>query len=408
MRAAAEGAGFADAADLQKEEEEEAAAPEKEEEREKEREAFSPVRSTMELRLKAKEGEFIEMTPQERYEMAKSQGLASNPKAKKLEAQVARGQSTVTLQTELTLADRKEFYRKYFMRTIEGEYVDGPMGLKVQVQRDMSVTMKQLNQFADLMGLSAVDVAGVQRDFSESAYKAAAERILGTTAAPDAAGAGQLKEMQAQLGISDEDAQRIVKQLTGRKVMAGLKQQVAQGNVSLETIKQMKATGMDVEKAVGKPARMTIFKKAVENALSTGTGDVEADALRVSLIDDLALERGRAERDLGEIAGNRKKDAMVQAVSFLRQQRREDSIRALNNLIACAQFVPEPVDWSMRGEKEDLFMMYVRAVKDDAKRQRLAAAFDISGEDAEVLIATAGSAADGGAVPSGAPTTSLF
>ena len=116
------------------------------------------------------------------------------------------------------------------------------------------------------------------------------------------------------------------------------------------------------------------------------------------------------QRDLNEIAVNRKKDAMVQAVSFLRQQRREDSIKALNNLIACAQFVPEPVDWSMRGEKEDLFMMYVRAVKDDAKRKRLAAAFDISDEDANVLIGTAGSASDGGSsvVSSGAQETSLF
>ena len=403
---AAEGQGFAETSSSA------AAAPtpeeiekkKKEEEERKKRDydtaSMESARTTIEKKLAENDGKFIAMDISERYRLAKEGGLYTDPRAANVQSDVRRAQRAVSLQTELTLVDRKELYKKYFMRTIEGEYVDGPMGLKVLVQRDSTVTMQMLGQFSDLMGLSPLEVSAVQREFSEQAFIASAERILGSNSKIDAAATGQLKEVQTQLAVSDEDAAKMLAKVQSKRAAGALRQRVAQGNVTLETIREMKASGMDVERSVGAPARLTLFKKAVESALSAGTGEADASALRDGLAGDLALEIEKASRELDSIASNKKKDAMVQAVSFLRQKRRSDGVKALNNLIACSRILPDPVDWAMRGEKEDLFVMYAQEVEDAAKRESLASLFSLSADDAAALLDVAKStAAAAGAGP---------
>ena len=52
---------------------------------------------------------------------------------------------------------------------------------------------------------------------------------------------------------------------------------------------------------------------------------------------DLSLAEKKVHRAVEEQAKDRKRTTLVQAVSYLRQKKLDESVKALNNLIACSK-----------------------------------------------------------------------
>jgi len=69
--------------------------------------------------------------------------------------------------------------------------------------------------------------------------------------------------------------------------------------------------------------------------LSSGTGEFDEERLLHQLPKDLNLPEKKVHRAVEDQAKDRKRTTLVQAVSYLRQKKMDDTVKALNNLVAC-------------------------------------------------------------------------
>ena len=69
--------------------------------------------------------------------------------------------------------------------------------------------------------------------------------------------------------------------------------------------------------------------------LSDGTGNFDEERLLHQLPTDLQLPEKKVKRAVEDQAKDRKRTFLVQAVSYLRQRKLDDTVKALNNLVAC-------------------------------------------------------------------------
>lgn len=60
-----------------------------------------------------------------------------------------------------------------------------------------------------------------------------------------------------------------------------------------------------------------------------------------------------------------RKASCLQAISLLRQKKLDDTVKSLNNLLACDKALPadRAVSWDERAELQDLFSTYVSRVR---------------------------------------------
>ena len=75
----------------------------------------------------------------------------------------------------------------------------------------------------------------------------------------------------------------------------------------------------------------------IQAALSSGTGNFDEERLLHQLPKDLSLPEKKVHRAIEEQAKDRKRTTLVQAISFLRQKKLDDTVKALNNLVACSK-----------------------------------------------------------------------
>lgn len=73
----------------------------------------------------------------------------------------------------------------------------------------------------------------------------------------------------------------------------------------------------------------------VQAVLSDGTGNFDEERLLQQLPKDLHLPETKVRKAVEEQAKDRKRTTLVQAVSYLRQRKMEDTVKALNNMVAC-------------------------------------------------------------------------
>ena len=82
----------------------------------------------------------------------------------------------------------------------------------------------------------------------------------------------QLKEMQAQMGLKDEAADAVVNQITSQKMAGAIERAIQSGRLSINDIKGLKESGVDVKRMVAESARLQIFRQSVKNSLGKGKG----------------------------------------------------------------------------------------------------------------------------------------
>jgi hypothetical protein len=100
---------------------------------------------------------------------------------------------------------------------------------------------------------------------------------------------------------------------------------------------------------VNKELRMKMYKKHVEGLLSSGTGVFDEAEVYEKLPTDLGLDVDRVKKVAQDLARERKKGALVQSISLLRQKRQKELAAEVRNLIAADRAVPETkVEWGVQ------------------------------------------------------------
>eukprot|EP00850_Spirogloea_muscicola_P000344 SM000001S04746 [mRNA] locus=s1:1907659:1913549:- [translate_table: standard] len=280
-------------------------------------------------------------------------------------------QKDINLRDELELRDRTDLYRTFLLFCLSGDSTGMPMGTTITTQRDSS-EFARLGQLGDILGLTTMEVAEVHRSLAEQAFKGQAQTLLADGQLSKTR-AEQLKELQSQLGLDDQSAQKVVKSITSTKMAGAIDSAVAQGRLSVQDIKELKEAGVDIENMVNATVRTNLFRKLVEKALTSGTGDFNEEEVFQKLPADLGLDAAKLRSTVVDIAKERLKNCLIQAVSLLRQKKPNDAVTSLNNLLSCDKASrAEPLSWPVKEELLDLYSIFVSQVHEDAKAERLA------------------------------------
>merc|ERR1711904_70506 len=230
------------------------------------------------------------------------------------------------------------------------------------LERDES-EFARLIQLGDVLGLTEVDTMQIHQSLAEQAFKNQAQQMVsGSTLTPEKKEA--LKDLQTKLGLQDSVADSVIKGLVDKNVVGNLQALHAQGLLTVTKLREMKASGVDIDSVMKKEARETLYKKEVEKMLSNGQGVFDPQEVLVSIPDELGLDQKTAKRFVDASVKGKLRLLFVQAISFLRQGNASELTSTVNNVIACHKAVPtETVSWK---DKEDLMDVYAYFYKNQS------------------------------------------
>ncbi|KAL6883554.1 hypothetical protein ACP4OV_010968 [Aristida adscensionis] len=300
-------------------------------------------------------------------------------------------QKEITLKDDLPLRDRAELYETYLMFCITGETTNVSFGTAISTKKDNSEFL-MLKQLGDILGLTRKEAQDIHIKFAEKAFVQQAEVILADGKLTEAK-ADQLSKIQKQVGLPTEYAQKIIKNITTTKLSSAIEASVARGQIGLQQIRGLKDANFQLDTLIAEPLRESIYKKAVEEIFSSGTGDFDEEEVYVKIPADLIISPEKAKSIVQDIAKVRLENSLVQAIALLRQKKRDDVISSLNDLLACDAAVPaSPLSWPTPGELDDLYCIYMKSIPKPEKLSRLQFLLGISQEKADQLrdAATAG------------------
>ena len=86
---------------------------------------------------------------------------------------------------------------------------------------------------------------------------------------------------------------------------------------------------------IAEKRKLVFFSFQIKDVLSSGTGEFDQERLLHQLPKELSLSEKKVHRAVEDQAKDRKRTTLVQAVSYLRQKKMDDTVKALNNLVAC-------------------------------------------------------------------------
>ncbi|KAL4522238.1 hypothetical protein Ndes2437B_g07974 [Nannochloris sp. 'desiccata'] len=300
-------------------------------------------------------------------------------------ATVMKSQKDITLGNDLELRDRVDIYRSFLLYCMTGDVMQGPMGVQMVTERDEG-EFARLAQLGDVLGLSQMDVYGVHQSLAEQAFKSQVQNIMGDgMLTPDRA--ASLESVRNQMGLPKENADKIIKGLQNQKLISSMQAAKAQGSLSLEKVLELKEAGVEPSSVMTGDGLAQLYRAEISARLTDGTGDFDAEKLLNTLPADLGLESSKATAVVKELAGERKRTTLVQAVSFLRQKKVADTVKSLNNLRACSAALPESTTeaWGEKDEVADLYSLYCSKESDEARRAGVQSALGLSDEEASNL-----------------------
>jgi len=301
-------------------------------------------------------------------------------------------QKEITLRDDLPLVQRQELYRTFLLFCMTGDQVYAPMGSTITIERDQS-EFARLSQLGDLLGLNPFEVSEVHRGLAEQAFKANAQQLLGADAILTRDKTEQLKQLQTQLGLPDEAANKVITAITSGKQTANLQALVATGKLTLEDVEAMAASGVDVSNALSADMRLALLRKEVEKALTSGMGVWDAARWESAAPVALGLEAGKVSVEIRKIATDKRRTQLVQAVALLRQKDTGAVLKSLANLRASSEALPgcAPLDWPVKDELMDLYSVACAAHAPREELDALAASLALDQATTESLRAVVAS-----------------
>ncbi|KAL6642892.1 hypothetical protein ACP70R_021073 [Stipagrostis hirtigluma subsp. patula] len=335
----------------------------------------------------------------EEYEWESLETLRKTRPDKELKEKLTKSsQKEITLKDDLPLRDRAELYETYLMFCITGETTNVSFGTAISTKKDNSEFL-MLKQLGDILGLTRKEAQDVHIKFAEKAFVQQAEVILADGKLTEAK-ADQLAKIQKQVGLPTEYAQKIVKNITTTKLSSAIEASVSRGQIGLQQIRGLKDANFQLDTLIAEPLRESIYKKAVEEIFSSGTGDFDEEEVYVKIPADLIISAEKAKSIVHDIAKIRLENSLVQAIALLRQKKRDDVLSSLNDMLACDAAVPasQPLSWPTPSELDDLYCIYMKSIPKPEKLSRLQYLLGISKEKADQLR----DAATEGALPTAA------
>lgn len=231
------------------------------------------------------------------------------------------GQTEINLKDDLPERDRTDLYKTYLLYCLTGEVTKIPFGASITTKKDDSEYVL-LSQLGGILGLTTKEIVDVHRGLAEQAFRQQAEVILADGQLTKAR-IEQLNEVQKQVGLPSEYAQKIIKNITTTKMAAAIETAVAQGKLNIKQIRELKEASVDLDNMISESLRENLFKKTVDEIFSSGTGEFDAEEVYEKIPADLSINAEKARRVVHELARNRLSNSLIQAVSLLRQKNRQ-------------------------------------------------------------------------------------
>ncbi|GJP47634.1 hypothetical protein CLOM_g6814 [Closterium sp. NIES-68] len=307
--------------------------------------------------VKAEDGKPEEKEAEEGYD--DEMPLLQSMRKTKGQQKEGKAQKEVSVKDDLELRERLDLYKSFLLFCLQGDTTGMPMGTSLTVQRDTSDFIR-LSQLGDILGLAPAEVSSVHQGLAEQAFKVQAQTLLADGQLTKAR-AEQLKIMQRELGLPDAAAQKVVQSITSTKMAGAIDAAIKAGRLSVDEVKQLKESGVDIGSMVAEKVRLQMFSKLVQKEFEKGTGDFDEKELLEKLPGDLGLEEDVARKTVKEIARERLKGALVLAVSNLRQKKPDQVVAVLNNMLACdkADAATESLTWAVKEELLDLYSLFL-------------------------------------------------
>nr|O24303.1 RecName: Full=Protein TIC110, chloroplastic; AltName: Full=Chloroplast inner envelope protein, 110 kDa; Short=psIEP110; AltName: Full=IAP100; AltName: Full=Translocon at the inner envelope membrane of chloroplasts 110; Flags: Precursor [Pisum sativum]AAC49399.1 IAP100 [Pisum sativum] len=290
----------------------------------------------------------------------------------------------ITLKDDLPEKDRADLYKTFLTYCLTGDVVRIPFGVEIKKKKDDTEYI-YLNQLGGILGLTGKVIMDVHRGLAEQAFRKQAEVLLADGQLTKAR-VEQLGKMQKEIGLSQEYAQKIIKNITTTKMAAAIETAVTQGKLNMKQIRELKESNVDLDSMVSVSLRETIFKKTVGDIFSSGTGEFDEEEVYEKIPLDLNINKEKARGVVCELAQNRLSNSLIQAVALLRQRNHKGVVFSLNNLLACDKAVPsQTLSWEVSEELSDLYTIYLKSDPSPEKLSRLQYLLGINDSTAAAL-----------------------
>ncbi|KAL8129877.1 hypothetical protein V2J09_019032 [Rumex salicifolius] len=322
---------------------------------------------------------------EEEEEWDSIQTLRKTRPGSELDGKLAKpGQTEITLKDDLPVNERKDLYKTYLLYCLTGDVVKIPFGAQIATKKDDREYL-YLNQLGGILGLTRSETVDVHRGLAEESFRKQAEVMLADGQLTKAR-IEQLNELQKEVGLPPEYAQKVMKNITSSKMASAIETAIQQGRLSLKQVRELKEASVSLDSMISESLRENLYKKTVDEIFSAGTGEFDEEEVYEKIPADLNINSQKARATVFEIARTRLSDALVQAVALLRQRKHSEVVSTLNNMLACDKAVPAtPLSWDVPDELADLFAIYLASEPSSEKTSRLQYLLDISDSTAEVL-----------------------
>ncbi|XP_058747968.1 protein TIC110, chloroplastic [Vicia villosa] len=308
----------------------------------------------------------------------------TNPNKELLKKMGKPGQTEITLKDDLPERDRTDLYKTYLTYCLTGDVTTIPFGVQITKKKDDSEYVF-LNQLGGILGLTGKEIMDVHRGLAEQAFRQQAEVLLADGQLTKAR-VEQLGKIQKEIGLSQEYAQKIIKNITTTKMAAAIETAVTQGRLNVKQIRELKESNVDLDSMVSVSLRETLFKKAVGDIFSSGTGEFDEEEVYEKIPLDLNINKEKARGVVRELAQDRLSNSLIQAVALLRQRNQKGVVSSLNNLLACDKAVPsQTLSWEVSEELSDLYTIYLKSDPSPEKLNRLQYLLGINDSTAAAL-----------------------
>nr|XP_034921321.1 protein TIC110, chloroplastic-like isoform X1 [Populus alba] len=294
------------------------------------------------------------------------------------------GQTEINLKDDLPERDRTDLYKTYLLYCLTGEVTRIPFGAQITTKKDDSEYLL-LNQLGGILGLTVMEIVEVHRSLAEQTFRKQAEVILADGQLTKAR-IEQLNDLQKQVGLPPEYAQKVIKNITTTKMAAALETAINRGRLNMKQIRELKEASIDFNSMISENLRENLYKKTVDEIFSSGTGEFDEEEVYEKIPEDLNINAEKAKGVVHELARSRLSNSLVQAVALLRQRNQQGVVSTLNDLLACDKAVPsEPLTWEVPEELADLYTIHMKNNPEPEKLSRLQYLLGISDSTATAL-----------------------
>ncbi|GAU27288.1 hypothetical protein TSUD_125690 [Trifolium subterraneum] len=308
----------------------------------------------------------------------------TNPDKELIEKMGKPGQTEITLKDDLPARDRTDLYKTYLVYCLTGDVTNIPFGAQITKKKNDSEFIF-LNQLGGILGMSVKEIVDVHRSLAEQAFRKQAEVILADGQLTKAK-VEQLNDLQKEVGLPEEYAQKVIKSITTTKMAAAIETAVTQGRLNIKQIRELKEAGVDLDNMVSKNMRELLFKKTVGDIFSSGTGEFDEEEVYENIPSDLNISKEKSRDVVRQLAQTRLSNSLIQAVALLRQRNHRGVVSSLNDMLACDKAMPsQPLSWELSEELADLYTIFIKSNPTPEKLTRLQHLLNIHDSTAAAL-----------------------